>query len=70
VSPLLHCEIGVGSVLFELLRDIINKYIERYVPGEESIRLAVHPLKRINAETAKQRDEWDDLLDRKIWKTL
>ncbi len=60
VTPLLHCEIGVGNIIFELLHDIINKYIERYAPGEESIRLAVPALKGIITETAKQRDEWDD----------
>ncbi len=37
LSPLLHYEIGVGNVIFELLHDIINKYIEIYAPGEESI---------------------------------
>jgi hypothetical protein len=37
VSPLLHCEIGVKNVIFELLRDIINEHIEIYAPGEESI---------------------------------
>ena len=37
VSPLLHCEIGIGNVIFELLRDIINEHIEIYAPGEESI---------------------------------
>ena len=37
VTPLLHCEIGVGNVIFELLRDIVNKYIEIYAPGEELI---------------------------------
>ncbi len=36
-SPLLHCEIGVGNVIFELLRDVTNEYIEVYAPGEESI---------------------------------
>jgi hypothetical protein len=37
VSPLLHCEIGIGNAIFEVLRDIINQHIEIYVPGEESI---------------------------------
>ncbi len=37
VSPLLHYEIGIGNVIFELLRDIINEHIEIYAPGEESI---------------------------------
>jgi hypothetical protein len=36
-SPLLHCEIGVGHVILQLLCDIINEHIERYAPGEESI---------------------------------
>ena len=39
VSPLLHCEIGVGNVIFELLRDFINEHIEIYAPGEESNRM-------------------------------
>ncbi len=69
-DPLLHCEIGVGNVIFELLCDIINEYIEIYAPGEESIQLAVPILKGIIASTAKQHDKWDDLLDRSIWKTL
>jgi len=37
VSPLLHCEIGIGNLLFKLLRDIINKHIEKYAPGEQTI---------------------------------
>jgi hypothetical protein len=69
-TQLLHCEIGVGNVIFELLRHIINKYIERYAPGEELIRLAVPALKGIVSETAKQHDEWDDSSDGNIWKTL
>jgi len=36
VSPLLYCEIGVGSVIFELLQDIIDEHIEIYAPGEET----------------------------------
>jgi hypothetical protein len=37
VSPLLHCEIGIGNDIFQLLREVINEYIEQYTPGEESI---------------------------------
>ena len=70
VTPLLHCEIGVENIIFELLHNIINEYIERYAPGEESIRLAVPTLKGIITETAKQRGEWDDLPNGNIWKTL
>ena len=46
VSPLLHCEIGIGNVIFELLRDINNEHIEIYTPGEESIRMAVPATKQ------------------------
>ncbi len=41
VSLLLHCDIGIGNVFFELLRDIIIEHIEIYAPGEELIRMAV-----------------------------
>jgi hypothetical protein len=37
VSPLLHCEIGIGNKIFQMLREVINEYIEQYAPGEESI---------------------------------
>jgi hypothetical protein len=30
VSPLLHCEIGIGNDLLKLLREVINEYIEQY----------------------------------------
>ena len=60
VSLLLHCDTGIGNLIFELLRDIINEHIEIYTPGEESIQLAVPELKQIITITAKQRDEWDD----------
>ena len=68
VSPLLHCEIGVGSVMFELLQDIIDEHIEIYAPGEESFWVAVPALKQIIPVTAKQRDEWDDSIDGITWK--
>jgi hypothetical protein len=68
--PLLHCDIGVGNVIFELLRDIINKFIEKYAPGEESIRSSVIALKNIIDETAKERNEWDKSPNGNIWKKL
>ncbi len=37
MTPLLHCEIGIGNQMLEKLRDIINEYIESYAPGKESI---------------------------------
>ena len=64
------CEIGIGNVIFELLRDIINRFIEKYAPGEESIRASVPLLKQIIAITAKQRDDWDASPDGLKWKTL
>jgi hypothetical protein len=42
------------------LRNIINKYIESYTPGKESIRSSIPVLKQIITYTAKQRDEWDE----------
>ena len=60
VSPLLHCEIGIGNDMFQLLREVINEYIEQYAPGEESIRTSIPTLRQIIADTAQQRNEWDD----------
>jgi hypothetical protein len=37
VSPLLHCEIGIGNAIFELLLDIVNEHIEKNLPGKELI---------------------------------
>ena len=44
VSPLLHCEFGIGNDIFQLLREVINEYIEQYAPGEESIRTSIPTL--------------------------
>jgi hypothetical protein len=68
--PPLHCEIGIGNAIFELLRDIVNEHIEKYLPGEELIRLSIPALKGIIASTAKQGDKWDDLPDGNTWMTL
>ena len=70
MTPLLHCEIGIGNVLLELLRDIINEHIEIYAPGEQLIRMAVPALKQIITDTAKQRDVWDESDEGNTWKTL
>ncbi len=55
VSPLLHCEIGIGNILFELLRDVINEHIENYAPGEQIIQESIPALQQIIASTATQR---------------
>ena len=70
MTPLLHCEIGIGNQLLEKLHDIINKYIESYPSGEESIRSSIPVLKQIITDTAKQRDEWDESVNKKNRKTL
>jgi hypothetical protein len=33
--PLLHCEIGIGNQLLDMLRDIINKHLENMTHTEE-----------------------------------
>jgi hypothetical protein len=60
VSPLLHCEIGIGNILFKLLRDVINEHIENYVPGEQFIRDSIPALQQVIASTTTQRDQWDN----------
>jgi hypothetical protein len=68
--PLLHCEIGTGNQLLDKLHDIINKYIELYAPGEEAIRSSIPVIKQIIADTAKERDEWDESVNGRNHKTL
>ena len=68
MTPLLNCEIGIGNQLLKKLRDIINEYLESYPPGEESIRSSIPVLKQIITDTAKQRDEWDESVDKRIVK--
>jgi hypothetical protein len=58
--PLLHCLIGIGNQLLEKLRTIIHEYIASYSPGEEAIRDSIPALQNIIADTAKERDEWDE----------
>ncbi len=52
------------------LHDIINEYIESYAPGEEAIRSSIPVIKQIIADTAKERDEWDESVDGRNRKTL
>ena len=70
VTPLLHCEIGIGNDLFTMLRNIINEHIETYAPGEEAIRRAIPALKQVIEETTAMRDSWDSSDDGKQLKTL
>jgi len=43
-----------------MLREVINEYIEQYAPGEKSIRTSIPTLRQIIADTAQQRNKWDD----------
>jgi hypothetical protein len=70
VSPLLNNKIGIGNLLIDLLRNIINEYIETYAPGEEVIRLSIPALKQIIGETATMRDDWGESDDGKELKKL
>ena len=58
--PLLHCLIGIGNQLLDKLRAIINEHIAEYSPGEEAIRASIPILKNIIADTATERDKWDE----------
>jgi hypothetical protein len=53
-----------------MLRNIINKHIETYAPGEEAIRRAIPALKQVIEETTAMRDSWDSSDDGKQLKTL
>jgi hypothetical protein len=68
--PLLHCMIGVGNQLLDVLRDIINEYLENMTLTEEKIRASIPLLKQIIAETTANRDLWDDADDGKNLKTI
>ena len=70
VPPLLHCEIGIRNLLFKLLRHIINKHIENYTPGEQTIRESIPALQEVIASTATHRDEWDNSNDGNNLKTV
>ena len=49
---------------------MINEYIEQYSPGEESIRTTIPTLRQIIADTAQQRNEWDDSPEGLTLKTM
>jgi hypothetical protein len=58
--PLLDCLIVIGNQLLNKLRAIINEHIAEYSPGKEAIHASISVLKNIIADTAKERDEWDE----------
>jgi hypothetical protein len=57
--PLLHCIIGVGNQLLDMLRDIINEHLENMTCTKERIRASIPLLENIIAKTAANRDSWD-----------
>jgi hypothetical protein len=68
--PLLHCMIGVGNQLLDMLRDIINEHLENMTHTEERVRASIPILKNIITETAAARDIWDASNEGKLCKTL
>jgi hypothetical protein len=58
--PLLHYEIGIGNQLLDKLWAIINKHIACYSLGEKGIQASIPVIKNIIANTAKERNEWDE----------
>jgi hypothetical protein len=67
--PLLHCMIGVGNQLLDVLRDIINEQLENLTLSEEKIHALIPLLKQIIAETAANWDLWDNANNGKNLKT-
>jgi hypothetical protein len=61
--PLLHCKIGIGNQLLDKLQVIINEHIACYSSGKEVIRASIPVIKNIIANTAKERDEWDESVE-------
>jgi hypothetical protein len=68
--PLLHCMIGVGNQLLDMLRDIFKEHLENMTHTEERIRASIPLLKKIIAETAVNRNSFDDSDDGKLLKKL
>jgi hypothetical protein len=70
IVPLLHCEIGIGNQLLDMLRDIINEHLENMACTKEITRASIPVLKNIISKTAANRDSWDASSDQKLQKTL
>jgi hypothetical protein len=62
--------IGVGNQLLDMLRDIINEHLEHMTRTEERIRASIPLLKKIIAETAVNRNSFDDSDHGKLLKKL
>ena len=58
--PLLHCKIGIGNQLLDKLQVIINEHIACYSQGKEAICASILVIKNIIANTAKERNEWNE----------
>ena len=70
VIPLLHCMIGVGNQLLDMLRDIINENLENMTHTEERALASIPLLRDIIDETIANRDAWDASNEGKLRKTL
>jgi len=62
--------IGVGNQLLDMLRDIINEHLENMTRTKERIRASIPLLKKIIAETAVNRNSFDESDDGKLLKKL
>ncbi len=56
--------------MVDVLRDMINEYLENMTLTEEKIRALILLLKQIIVETAANRDLWDDANNGKNLKTI
>ncbi len=68
--PLLHCEIGIGNQLLDMLWDIINEHLENMTHTKERMRASIPILNKIISETTAKRDLWDASDDGKLRKKL
>ena len=68
--PLLHCMIGVGNQLLDMLRDIIKEHLENMTHTKERILASIPLLKKTIAKTAVNRNSFDDSDDGKLLKKL
>ena len=67
---LLHCEIGIGNQLLDMLWDIINEHLENMTHTKERMRASIPILNKIISETTAKRDLWDASDDGKLHKKL
>ncbi len=68
--PLLHCEIGIGNQLLDMLWDIMNKHLENMAHTKDRTQASIPVLRNVISETEAKRNSWDASDDGKLRKTL